>query len=186
MKKILLLLSLILSINSWSQQCVTTSKKDVKISWRAFKTARKAPVKGFFPSFSLQLPSKSSSIERMLADSSVSIDALKLSTKNVARDKKIALHFFGNMLNKEKIFVRVKNVSNSWIDLAVTMNKVTKEVSLSYEVKNNLLKAVGHLDVLDFSMLKSLKGINKACSARHKGQTWSVVELNLSIKIRGC
>lgn len=155
------------------------------VSWVAFKTPQKIGVKGQFNSVEKTGKNKASSLEDLLLNQSVVLKPEDISTNNPARDKKIKDYFFGKM-EASKVLATIKNVSKKAISIELILNGRKKLVPLAYELKNQTLKANGHIDVLDFSLLDALSAINKACFALHEGKTWSHVEINLEQKFKSC
>lgn len=184
------LISLLLSQTIFSltpkKPCYSVSSKDITVGWTAFKTPAKAGVKGVLPKVNYTGKNKLTSIESIISSASLTIDTNSVATKNPARDKKISSYFFGNMKNGKMINARVKKLSKKTLNIELTANGKTKVVPMSYKLKDGKLTAKGFLDVLDFSMGKSLAAINKACFALHEGKTWSDVELNLQVNFTNC
>ena len=56
-------------------------------------------------------------------------------------------------------------------------DKTLDDVAMEYKKEGDVLKARGHIDVLDFGASKALAAINKACYEKHRGKTWSHVEI---------
>jgi len=66
----------------------------------------------------------------------------------------------------------------------ITMNSISLKIPMRYSVVNDKVSASGTIDLADFSMLKSLKSINKACYALHQGKTWQDVDISFEIKLK--
>jgi hypothetical protein len=180
---IFILLSLF-SFNVLAEGCFKISSKDIKIKWTAFKTPSKIGVSGHLDTIWPKGPKQAASIEELIKATSLTIgaDGKSVNTKNKARDIKIAKHFF----NGRKITAIVESYTAKKLVLNVTMLGKTRKVRMSSKLKGNKLKAKGHLDVLDFSMSKQLKALNKACFAKHEGKTWSDVSIELTADFTGC
>lgn len=164
----------------------TIDKENLKVKWTAFKTPQKVGVSGAFTDLKYSGNNSGPSLEAALKEASLIIDSSKIDTNNPARDSKIVKFFFSNAMGDNKITAKVKSVSNNIANLEVTMNNKTVEVPLSLSLEKSKLTATGHLDILDFSMSKSLKAINKACYALHEGKTWSHVIVEVTTKANGC
>ncbi len=159
--------------------------KQTKVSWVAFKTPAKAGVKGSLPSFSIKAKGKAS-IKDILRSATINIDTTKVATGDKGRDGKIAKFFFSTMNGGKKIVAKVKKLTNKKMLLSITMNGVTKDVPMSYQIDGKKLKAKGFIDVLDFGLSDELAAINKACKALHEGKTWADVELHLESEFTDC
>ena len=185
--KFLIATLLTFSLSSYAQDCTYTIKsQDVKLKWTAFKTPLKKGVPGSFNKYGIKKQYSGKTLREALTSVKFSIDTKSVNTKNEARDAKIAKFFFGNMAG-DKITGRLKSWSKKVLTVELTMNGITKDVPLEAEVEGNEFIAEGHIDVLDFSLAKSLAGINKACLELHQGKTWSDVELELKAKfLKSC
>jgi hypothetical protein len=171
---------LMLSTFSYSQ-CFNFNASDVSVKWVAFKTPSKVGVPGWFKELGLKRKTYSGkNIEDVLTGLTFNIDTSSTYTKNTQRDAKIVKFFFGKM-SGNKISGDIKKANDSEILLELNMNKTKREVPLKVEMKEGKLIASGVMDIFDFNMGKSLKGINKACEQLHLGKTWNDVELELSI-----
>lgn len=164
----------------------TINKENLKVKWTAFKTPQKVGVSGTFTDLKYSGNNTGTSLETALKDASLVIDSSKIDTGNPARDTKIIKFFFSNAMGDNKITAKVKSVHKNVATLQVTMNNKTVEVPLSIALEKGELSATGHLDILDFSMSKSLKAINKACYALHEGKTWSHVVVEVMTQANGC
>lgn len=166
--------------------------KTVKTQWTAFKTMKKIGVKGSFNAVEVNFKKvvssqKPQSPQEQLIDQierlSLSIDPLKLSTDNLARDKNIKDYFFDG---QTPIKVSVIKATGKWITTKITLNSVTKKVPFRYQVSKKQIKASAHLDILDFSLASALARLSKACFSMHEGKTWSHVEVAISAKLIDC
>lgn len=179
-----LIFALLISFNSaWAENCSYSIKKNAfKVEWTAFKTPLKVGVKGSFDKLGVKSDQKGTSLKDLLSNINFNIDGQSVNTNNKDRDKKISTYFFEPMGNT--ITGKLVSYDKKIINMSLTMNGVTKIVPLKAEIKNNEIIAQGHIDVLDFSLEKSLAGINKACLELHEGKTWSDVSLQLSAKFK--
>lgn len=184
MKKILLFSSIIFSSHAFAN-CLQISEQDLSVKWTAFKTPAKVGVSGSFKKFTFDGKTKGTSAKDIAYGLGLKIDHQTVDTANAARDAKIAKFFFSTIKGKE-IAARVTKIDDKNIVLKVNMNGVDRDVPMSYTILGNELKAQGVIDVLDFTMNKQLKDINKACFALHEGKTWSDVGLELTAQFKSC
>lgn len=185
MKSFFLIFLTALCINSAASECIQTKLEDISIGFEAFKTPNKVGVKGNLNDFSIKGDLKGNNIQKLTKGISVIINSKIVKSGNQGRDAKIAKFFFGKMKNHE-IVATVKAINENYITLKIFMNGQTKDVPLKYEVKNNELTANGVIDIFDFDMHSSLKSLNQACRALHKGKTWNDVNLFLNVKFSSC
>ncbi|MGB0453887.1 MAG: YceI family protein [Bacteriovoracaceae bacterium] len=154
-------------------------------NWIAFKTPKKDGVKGSFKDFGLKKPETAPTIDAYIGQTTFDIDIKSVTTKNLARDRKLAKHFFefmgGNKIKGEFLSLKKKVLKTK-----ITMNNKTLEVPLKVERNKQTLKATGTIDVFDFALNNQLSAINKACYKLHEGKTWNVVDLEVFLKFQDC
>ncbi|MEW6037591.1 MAG: YceI family protein [Pseudomonadota bacterium] len=165
-------------------------------------TAYAAPNKTYvikdnrFKKFTLASPSG------MLQDASIEIDATSLDTGHdlnngkggewpaaiiPVRDSNVVNHFFKKFDNNPGVVsAKVAGITKDGIDLAVTMNGVTKTVPMKSAVKDGVLSATGTLNVLDFGTGKAFDAFRQVCEmAFHQGKTWSDIEFEFHVPVEG-
>jgi hypothetical protein len=172
-----------------SAECVRGHEKGLNIGWTAFKTPAKAGVKGWLRAKSASGPRSADSWQKLVLAQTLTIesDAKSVDTNDEARDAKIAKFFFGGLKGEIKARVTKIDEKEGVLTLAVTMNGETLEdVAMEYKKEGDSIKARGHIDVLDFGASKALKAINKACYEKHRGKTWSHVEIRFDAKFKPC
>lgn len=160
-------------------QCLYDAHKS-ELEFKAFKTPLKVGVKGTFDNYILQT-TPSVSQKELLGSSSVTIQTKEVDTGNKGRDAKLVSSFF-EVQGVKQISAKVVGIHKNIADVAVTMNDITKTVPMKIEFEDDEVELEGVIDLGDFAMLPSLKSINKACYALHKGKTWQDVELTFTIK----
>ena len=143
------------------------------LQWTAFKTPLKLGVKGTFDKINFTKG------DECLKGAKVSIDKSSVDTKNPGRDKTLRLFFFDRL--EGDIKAKIVAVKEKTLDVAVTLNGVTKTIPFFYTKKDGLIHAKGVIDLFDFSGLEALRSINKACFDKHQGKTWNDVELHFTI-----
>ena len=178
----LILMALLLSWSAYAQNCKYSLKaSDLAVSWIAFKTPLKVGVRGEFKQLGVQ-DKTATSLKQLFEGIDFNIDTTSIATGNLSRDKKILTYFFQNMSVSPNISGSTKSLSKKVLKIDFNMNGQTREVPLKMTSKENAVQFKGVIDVLDFSLSKSLKGINQACKELHQGKTWSDVEIILDAK----
>lgn len=169
---------------SYADDCVKVLAKDTKVTWMAFKTPAKVGVKGSFPKVQFENKAEGKTLADAISGTAFKIDTNSISTGDTGRDATIVNSFFskGNL----KISGKVKSFARKKLVMNLTMNGVTKEVPLAYEVKKDTVTAKGFIDILDFNGNKALAALHKACGALHEGKTWSDVEIGLEFTTTKC
>lgn len=181
--KFILLLLVFIPTTLYADCSFLVKKENVSVSWKAFKTPAKIGVGGKFTSLGIANQKTGKSLKELVRNTPFNIDIASTDTGDKARDNKIVNFFFGKIQGKT-ISGEIVDLSKGVLNVAITMNKVTKVIPLKVEQSEDQVTATGYLDILDFMMTDALKGINEACKELHQGKTWSDVELNLSFKFQ--
>jgi opacity protein-like surface antigen len=168
-------------------ECVRGSTQDLTVTWTGFKTPHKVGVKGQLVALKAKGPTQAKSWQELVLGQQLTLkaDGKGINTGDKVRDGKIAKFFFEN----QKIKAQVVSIDEKkkHLTLHVTLNGHTLEnVGLIYKFSDGILRAKGHIDVLDFMMHKQLKALNKACFAKHEGKTWSDVAIGFTHTFSAC
>ncbi len=157
---------------------------DLGVKWTGFKTAKKVGVPGSFKTIKLDMK-KADKLADFLKSAKVEIDALSLDSKLPIRDKNITSTVFSKPSAKT-IKGAISNVDEAkkTLVLDVTMNEVTKQVPMTFEVKDKNIVAKGTLEILDFALKDSFAAFAKKCSAFHAGKTFSTVDVEFTIPFK--
>lgn len=184
MKFFKLALLLLLTVESFAQSDCKISVKadDVNVEWVAYKTPSKVGVGGKFRSLGIPSELSAKNWEELFNATKFSIDSASLHTRNTGRDAKILKYFFQPMLGGLNLTGGFKYVDKDKIILNLKMNGIEQNIPMSVSENENSLDAKGVLDIYDFSMKKSLLGINQACYELHEGKTWNDVDIKFSMK----
>lgn len=166
-------------------KCISFQSSDVTLTWTAFKTPSKVGVPGQFKDLGLKPSYQGENIKKILKGLSFAIDTNSTDTELKERDQKI-VNFFFKKMTKEKITGSISKIKNDELIVNLNMNDHTLDIPMSYKLEGDEFIASGVMDVFDFNLHESLKGINKACEALHLGKTWNDVELELKIKVSKC
>jgi len=179
MKKILLssILALGLSINLSAYEI----DGDLGVQWTGYKTAKKVAVSGTFKDIKINI-NKSENLSEFLKSAKVSITTASFDSKNPGRDKSITSTLF-SLASSETIYGNIKSVDeeNKKLILNMTMNEVTKEVLMSYDMKDSKIVAKGNIDILDFSMKSSFLAFAKKCEVFHENKSYSEVGIAFTL-----
>lgn len=165
----------------------------IDINWKAFKTFRKLGVSGQFMGlkFIPKTTTKVESFEELMLGAKIYIDKTKVDTRNRARDKTLVTMFFnklkGGTIDGEIVNLKSTNRKEGFVDIRITMNDKSLIIPMEYKYsfKDGEFRAKSVIDILDFDGGDALKSINNACYDLHNGKTWSDVEIEFVIKIKG-
>jgi len=185
MKKIMILMaSMLLSTSLMAADCAIDS---FSVNWTAFKTPTKIGVSGTFEKPNLETrQTKDLCFFSYLPMTTVHIDTSSVKTDNEKRDAAIVNAFFKNMIDGEYIDAIIKRVDleRKEISVEITMNDITQTIYMPYTYDKKMFTAKGKIDILNFSASKALNALNEACFEKHKGKTWSEVELSFVIVMK--
>ncbi|MGC9351785.1 MAG: YceI family protein [Sulfurovum sp.] len=155
----------------------------VEVGFTAFKTPAKVGVSGSFNTVEIAGQKSAESVEAMLNGLSVKIHTKSVNSGNEERDKKLVNDFF-HIQFTHAIEAKIVSVKPDALEAEITMNNKRVTVPMVYQVKENSVIAKGYIDLGDFDMLPSLKGINKACYDLHAGKTWQDVEVGFLLNFQ--
>jgi len=179
-----------MSSNAFSMGCkqgYAVSEDGIDLEWTAYKTPLKIGVGGKFRELGVTKTYQGKTLSELLSGLEFNIDSASTSTKNTSRDAKIVKYFFQKMTGGLNITGSIKEYKQKTLYIEINMNKHTQIIPLKAEISGDQLTANGFIDVFDFGLNESLKGINKACEKLHEGKTWNDVGVSLKIDLKsGC
>lgn len=178
MKKIILA-SLLVAVSAFAE--CTYYSENAKVTWKAYKTYEKIGVGGSFD-HAVFSPKSAKTSEEFLTGSHITIDTSSVNSGNPGRDATLVASFF-KIQNIESISAKIVSAKDSKALAEITMNKITKQIPMSYSVHEGKITGKGVIDLADFGMLKSLQSINKTCFDLHAGKTWQDVEIGFEIPV---
>ena len=183
MKTFIFLIFSFVTTTVLAKECIyRISPKEINVTWTAYKTPKKAPVSGRFADLGTSAETlEGKDLPDLLEKINLNIDTASTRTKNSGRDANIVRHFFQKFAGGLEIKTSVVKATKETIETSITMNKVTKNQSLTYKIEKSMIKASGSFDMLDYSLDGALASINKACFDLHEGKTWSDVGLEVII-----
>jgi len=167
-----------------SAQTFTQTNK-ANVTWTAFKTLAKVGVSGDFTDIKYTSgKQEGNTLSSIMVGSKIMIDSTKIDTKNIARDATISEMFF-RKLAKPTIGGEIISLDEvkSIMKIKLSMGGVTKEIPMAYTLKNDVFRATGTIDMLDFGGLKALRSISKSCYDLHEGKTWNDVDILFSTTV---
>lgn len=178
MKAILFALCLVIGLNAYE------INGDLGVKWTGFKTDKKVGVPGTFKTIKTDI-TKSDKLDSFLTSAKVEIDALSLDSKLPMRDKNITSTIFSLTSAKTiKGSISSVNEAKKQFTLDITMNETTKQIPMTYELKDGKVIAKGELEILDFGLKDSFLAFAKKCAPFHQNKTFSVVDLEITIPVK--
>ena len=138
MKKIvissLLTIGLLSSVNAYELN------GNLGVKWTGFKTEKKAPVSGTFKDIKISIK-ENDDLSKFLTSSNVEIKTASFDSKNEGRDASITSTLF-SLATSKVIKGKIKSVdeANKTLVLNVNMNEVSKEVPMSFDIKDGNIR----------------------------------------------
>lgn len=203
MKKVIFVSLLVLVVFS-IKSCKKIEKKEAKqaeksysvdsestvISWIAYKTTSKVPVKGQFSKLNVENSGKASSATEALDGLKFSIPINSLFTNDSIRDGKLKEFFFGTLKNTNLISGTIKMIDERTGTANITMNGISHELPISCTViDNKTVNMEALLDLDDWKAQAAIKALNDVCKELHTGpdgvtKTWSDVKINVAVNLQ--
>lgn len=178
MKKSIFILALLgLTTSLFASACKVDQ---TSLQWTAFKTPAKLGVKGSFDNIEFKSNPADSQLE-LLQSSSVQISTTDVNSNNKGRDTKLVNNFF-MVQGVKTINATVLKVNDNSADVEITMNNISKTITMNLLTTDDSIKLQGEIDLADFKMLPSLDAITKACYELHQGKTWQDVALEFNMQ----
>ncbi|MDD3592633.1 MAG: YceI family protein [Sulfurovum sp.] len=157
--------------------------ESVEVGFTAFKTPAKIGVNGSFNTVEITGKRSAGSVEEMLTGLGVKIETKSVNSGHDGRDRLLVSDFFLVQFI-HAIQARIVIVKADSMVVDITMNNKTVSVPMVYKKEENKVMAKGYIDLSDFDMLPSLKGINTACYDLHEGKTWQDVEVGFLLHFK--
>jgi polyisoprenoid-binding protein YceI len=156
----------------------------IGVKWTGFKTEKKAAVSGTFNDIKLDIKN-SDKLSDFLSTAKVKIVSASLESKNPERNDNITSTLFS--LATSKLIagsISKVNEKENTLTLAVTMNEVTKDIPMTYEIIDGNIIAKGTLEILDFNMKDSYLAFAKKCAELHENKSFSDVNIEFTIPFK--
>ena len=167
------------------------TQDDVKVEWTAFKTNDKVAVKGTFNKMTLNGATSAQSLAALAQGLSIDIDGGSIESGNPGRNVTVKQFLFEKFVPASAMQAKVVKLSgdekSGSIDIALSLNGVSKTLPFAYTVKDNVLEAKASMQMFDFGLKAAFDSIHQTCKSQHIGKdgvakTWDVVELMVSGK----
>lgn len=182
MKKILLssILALGLGLNLNAYEI----NGDLGVQWTGFKTEKKVAVSGTFKDIKINIE-KNDELTKFLKSAKVEIQTASFDSKNPGRDASITSTLF-SLATSKVIKGSIKSVDEAkkTLVLNVTMNEVSKEVPMAYDIKDGNIIANGTIEILDFDMKNPFLAFAKKCAVFHENKSYSDVDVKFTIPFK--
>lgn len=163
--------------------------KTTTLTWTAFKTTDKIPVKGTFTQLNIENSQTAPTALESLNGVKFSIPVSSLFTNDTIRDKKLIKYFFKNLVNTNIISgVLFTNNENSG-NLEITMNNITQTVPIYYIISDQMVTMDAVIDLDNWNAQQALNLLNEDCFDLHTGpdgvsKTWSEVKISVATYLK--
>ncbi|HEY9168171.1 MAG TPA: YceI family protein [Lutibacter sp.] len=154
------------------------------ISWTAYKTTAKVPVKGQFTEITIENVKKDSTVLGALNGLKFKIPVSSLYTMDTIRDAKLKEFFFGSLKNSSTITGTVNISKENGSTVEISLNGITRELPIAYIITDNKVTIVGNMELDNWQAKAALEALNVVCKDLHTGEdgiskTWSDVKIEV-------
>ena len=163
----------------------------VSVEWTAYKTSKKAPVKGTFNTVSLKGKRSAGSLKDLASGLSMEIDGTSIESGNPGRNVTVSQFFFQKFAPSAGITAKVAKWTGDdqkgTVDISISLNGKSHTVPMAYTVTEGAFVAEGAFNMMDFALKAAFDSLHQACGTLHTGadgvaKTWEDVGLSLSAK----
>jgi polyisoprenoid-binding protein YceI len=154
------------------------------ITFTAYKTTDKVPVKGQFTKFTVENSKNGNSVKEALDGLKFSIPVSSLFTKDTIRDGKLKKFFFGTMENTTEIKGTLHFANETSGTADITMNGISQVLPITYVIDGQMASIEGVMNLDNWKAQAALEALNVVCFDLHKGsdgvsKTWSEVKIEV-------
>ena len=175
---------------------ISIDTENTKVIFEAYKMPNKlkVPETGGYATFKnvkFNFANTSGSVADILTNATANVDLSSIDTqKNSIRDNNVKTKFFQHLSSVEanaKITAVNGDDNSGEIKLLINFNNVDKEVSLSYEVKDGKIIALGTIDLQnDFNAKDAFEKFasDPVIAGLHGKKSWSIINLGFEITLK--
>jgi len=158
------------------------------VTWTAYKTTEKLPVKGEFKVIELTKAAPATNLKDALNNLEFSIPISSLFSNNEERDSKLKTSFFGSMIATSTIKGKIITETETSGKVELTLNGVTHELPIAYLLDGQMATMEATMDLDNWQAKTALAALNAVCKEQHTGpdgvtKTWSDVKINIVTNI---
>jgi hypothetical protein len=158
------------------------------MEWTAFKFNAKTPVKGTFNEINIKGLTASDDPKAIIKSLQFSIPTKTVETQNTERNGKIVSYFFGKIATDSITGNVVSLKDNGEAVIAITMNKIKKDVKGTYTLVDGKFNFSASIDVLNWKAGPGIEALNTMCKVVHTGddgvsKLWSEVDLSFTTSL---
>lgn len=167
-----------------AKKALTLSNDNTKVTFTAYKTTDKIPVKGYFSETSATISENATNAKDALNGLKFEIPVSSLYTNDTIRDGKLKRSFFGMMVNTATLSGTISLSDDTNATVALNMNGMTTNFPVSVNIAENTATINGVIDLKNWNALQALASLNEVCYDLHKGpdgvsKTWEDVAIEV-------
>ena len=168
-----------------AKKALKLTNDNTAVSFTAYKTTDKIPVKGYFSETRAIVPENAATVAEALNGLKFEIPVSGLYTNDTIRDGKLKRSFFGVMVNTSTLSGTITLTDDSNGSVALNMNGMTTDFPVTVALKDNTATINGVLDLKNWDALQALASLNEVCFDLHKGpdgvsKTWEDVAIEVT------
>jgi hypothetical protein len=157
---------------------------ETTITWTAYKTTDKVPVKGTFSTFTIDSQSNSATVKEALNGLKFSIPVSSLHTNDSIRDGKLKNFFFGSLKNTAQITGTIHLETDTTGYTEINMNGISHSLLITYTINDQTANIEGVMDLDNWQAQAAIEALNIACKELHTGpdgvsKTWNEVKIEV-------
>ena len=166
----------------------TVDKTASTISWTAYKTTDKVPVKGSFTKFSIENQPNGTNIKEAINGLAFKIPVSSLYTKDTIRDAKLINSFFGSMTNTSDISGTL-HFTDEKLTADISMNGISYTFPMNYAFNGNKVMIDAEINLDNWKAQAAIEALNLVCKELHTGpdgisKTWNDVLIQIVIEFQ--
>lgn len=160
---------------------------DTKIDWTAYKFTERVGVSGTFDDFYVAPKTTTGTIDTILLNAKVSINAMSVNSGNDIRDPKLKESFF-EVFHTNLITGEILKTNQDEGVLELTMNNKTNEIPFKYTLKTDTIFMDTTIDLEKWDGEEAITSLNKVCYDLHKGtdgisKLWPDVKVTIKLPV---
>ncbi len=162
-----------------------------RITWTAYKTSAKVPVKGTFKAdtsscsaYATKTPG-SKTLLGAVNGLEFRIPVTDIFSGNEERDGILKQFFFGLMAKTMDLSgtIHLDDENKKAGHVSLTMNSETHDFPVTFTVSGDTVSMNGTLNMEQWNIVEAMNSLNEHCKLKHTGEdgvskTWSVVDIN--------
>lgn len=145
------------------------------LQWEAYKFTERKGVKGVFDQIKSTPSKETGTLEELITGLKFEIDVNSVNSGDSTRDPKILAHFFGSMMNTEKISGEISSYTKTSdteaeVNVDITMNDKTVSIPSKIAFTEKDIQLTTSVDLAKWDAISSVDSLNSVCKELHTGE----------------